>query len=48
MIRFSYASWRPLSCWGALLAALGTLGYYMAYGYIAWRTVRGDFSIGDL
>ncbi|MDR5671460.1 hypothetical protein KPA97_69720, partial [Burkholderia cenocepacia] len=26
----------------------GTLGYYMAYGYIAWRTVRGDFSIGDL
>ena len=34
--------------WGTLLAALGTLGYYLAYGYIAWRTVRGDFSIGDL
>ena len=34
--------------WGTLLAALGTLGYYVAYGYIAWRTVRGDFSIGDL
>jgi ATP-binding cassette subfamily B protein len=34
--------------WGTLLAALGTLGYYAAYGYIAWRTVRGDFSIGDL
>jgi ATP-binding cassette subfamily B protein len=34
--------------WGALLAALGTLGYYVAYGYIAWRTVRGDFTIGDL
>ena len=34
--------------WGTLLAALGTLGYYMAYGYIAWRTVRGDFTIGDL
>jgi ATP-binding cassette subfamily B protein len=34
--------------WGSLLAALGTLGYYVAYGYIAWRTVRGDFSIGDL
>jgi len=34
--------------WGVLLAALGTLGYYVAYGYIAWRTVRGDFSIGDL
>ena len=34
--------------WGTLLAALGTLGYYIAYGYIAWRTVRGDFTIGDL
>ena len=34
--------------WGVLLAALGTLGYYVAYAYIAWRTVRGDFSIGDL
>src|SRR5690606_24707372 len=33
---------------GPLLAALGTLGYYIAYAYIAWRTVRGDFSIGDL
>ncbi len=34
--------------WGTLLAALGTAGYYVAYAYIAWRTVRGDFSIGDL
>ena len=34
--------------WGTLLAALGTLGYYVAYAYIAWRTVRGDFTIGDL
>ena len=34
--------------WGTLLAAFGTLGYYIAYAYIAWRTVRGDFSIGDL
>jgi ATP-binding cassette subfamily B protein len=34
--------------WGTLLAALGTLGYYIAYAYIAWRTVKGDFSIGDL
>lgn len=39
---------RRRAFWGALLAALGTLGYYVAYGYIAWRTVRGDFSIGDL
>ncbi|MCA9534437.1 MAG: ABC transporter ATP-binding protein [Myxococcales bacterium] len=34
--------------WGALLTALGTLGYYAAYGVITWRTVRGDFSVGDL
>ena len=34
--------------WGSLLTALGTLGYYIAYAYIAWRTVRGEFSIGDL
>ncbi|PBJ83180.1 ABC transporter ATP-binding protein [Lysobacteraceae bacterium NML93-0399] len=34
--------------WGTLFAALGTLGYYAAYAYICWRTVRGDFSIGDL
>src|SRR5690606_30762411 len=26
----------------------GTVGYYLAYAIIAWRTVRGDFSIGDL
>ena len=34
--------------WGGLLTALGTLGYYTAYAFIAWRTLRGDFSIGDL
>ncbi|MCA1713940.1 MAG: ABC transporter ATP-binding protein/permease [Gammaproteobacteria bacterium] len=39
---------RRRALWGTLLAALGTLGYYLAYAYIAWRTVRGDFSIGDL
>lgn len=39
---------RRRAFWGALLAALGTLGYYVAYAYIAWRTVTGDFSIGDL
>ncbi|TDK21533.1 ABC transporter ATP-binding protein [Luteimonas aestuarii] len=39
---------RRRAFWGALLATLGTLGYYVAYAYIAWRTVRGDFSIGDL
>ncbi|QNP40968.1 ABC transporter ATP-binding protein [Lysobacter solisilvae (ex Woo and Kim 2020)] len=39
---------RRRALWGTLLAALGTLGYYVAYAYIAWRTVKGDFSIGDL
>ncbi len=39
---------RKRAFWGTLLAALGTLGYYIAYAYIAWRTVRGDFTIGDL
>lgn len=39
---------RKRAFWGTLLAALGTLGYYTAYAYIAWRTISGDFSIGDL
>ncbi|HEX7154836.1 MAG TPA: ABC transporter ATP-binding protein [Thermoanaerobaculia bacterium] len=34
--------------WGALLTAVGTLGYYLAYAFIAWRTLRGEFTIGDL
>jgi ATP-binding cassette subfamily B protein len=47
-----YAANRALAMrragWGGLLTTLGTLGYYVAYAYIAWRTVRGEFSIGDL
>jgi ATP-binding cassette subfamily B protein len=34
--------------WGGVLTALGTVGYYVAYGYLAWRTLVGQFSIGDL
>jgi len=34
--------------WGGLLTSFGTLGYYVAYAYIAWRTLQGAFSIGDL
>ena len=34
--------------WGGLLTALGTAGYYVAYAYIAWRTLAGQFTIGDL
>jgi ATP-binding cassette subfamily B protein len=34
--------------WGGLLTAIGTAGYYVAYAFIAWGTLRGRFSIGDL
>jgi ATP-binding cassette, subfamily B, bacterial len=34
--------------WGGAFGALGTMGYYFAYAYIAWRTLTGAFSIGDL
>ncbi|WP_250623476.1 ABC transporter ATP-binding protein [Pinirhizobacter soli] len=34
--------------WGGLFTTVGTLGYYGAYALIAWRTVHGEFSIGDL
>jgi ATP-binding cassette subfamily B protein len=34
--------------WGGLFTAIGTIGYYFAYAYIAWRTLAGEFSIGDL
>jgi ATP-binding cassette subfamily B protein len=34
--------------WGGLFTALGTLGYYGAYGYIAWRTIGGALTLGDL
>ena len=34
--------------WGGVLTALGTLGYYVAYALIVFRTLTGQFSIGDL
>ncbi|WP_291408801.1 ABC transporter ATP-binding protein [Devosia sp.] len=34
--------------WGALFAAISTLAYYAAYAFIVWRTVTGEFTIGDL
>ena len=33
---------------GAWLAALGTVGYYAAYAYLAWRAVTGGLTVGDL
>jgi ATP-binding cassette, subfamily B, bacterial len=34
--------------WGSALTAIGTLGYYVAYAFIAWRTLTGFLTIGDL
>ena len=34
--------------WGGLLAILGQLGYYSAYAYSIYNTIRGRYSIGDL
>lgn len=34
--------------WGALFSAISTLTYYGAYGFIVWRTIVGEFTIGDL
>jgi ATP-binding cassette subfamily B protein len=34
--------------WGGVLAIVGQLGYYGAYGYSIWRTVQGRYTVGDL
>jgi ATP-binding cassette subfamily B protein len=48
----SYDATRTLSFkrarWGSLLTAFGTIGYYVAYAYIVWRTIAGQFTVGDL
>lgn len=36
------------AAWGTLFAALASCAYYLAYALIVWRTVRGEFSLGDL
>jgi ATP-binding cassette subfamily B protein len=47
-----YAANRKLAIrrarWGGLFTTIGTIGYYLAYAYIAWRTLTGEFSVGDL
>jgi ATP-binding cassette subfamily B protein len=47
-----YAANRKLAVrrasWGGVFTAIGTIGYYLAYAYIAWRTLAGEFSVGDL
>ena len=39
---------RQRSGWMGLLTAVGTSGYYAAYAFITWRTLAGQFTIGDL
>jgi ATP-binding cassette subfamily B protein len=34
--------------WMALLTGVGTLGYYSGYAWLAWRTIDGQFTVGDL
>ncbi|WP_420457592.1 ABC transporter ATP-binding protein [Rubrivirga sp.] len=34
--------------WGGALSTVGSLGYYVAYAFIVYRTAAGAFSIGDL
>ncbi len=34
--------------WGGVLAIVGQLGYYGAYGYSIYQTIKGKYSIGDL
>ena len=36
------------AAWGGVFTGVGTVGYYLAYAYIVWRTLEGEFSIGDL
>ena len=47
-----YAANRKLALrrakWGGLFTAIGASGYYIAYAYIVWRTLAGEFSVGDL
>ncbi len=36
------------AAWGSVLTAVSTIAYYFAYAYIVWRTLHGEFSIGNL
>ena len=36
------------AAWGSVLTAVSTIAYYFAYAYIVWRTLHGEFTIGNL
>ncbi|MHC1479774.1 ABC transporter ATP-binding protein [Frateuria aurantia] len=40
-------AWRRAG-WRMVYATLGTLGYYLAYAWIIWRTLHGSLGLGDL
>jgi ATP-binding cassette subfamily B protein len=33
---------------GSLLSVIGTMGFYSAYAFVIWRTVKGGLTIGEL
>jgi ATP-binding cassette subfamily B protein len=36
------------AAWGGVFTGVGTTAYYLAYAHIVWRTLEGDYTIGDL
>lgn len=36
------------AAWSSLAGAIGSFAYYAAYAVVAWRTLKGELSIGDL
>ncbi len=34
--------------WGGMLAIVGQIGYYAAYGLSIYRTIQGSYTVGDL
>jgi ATP-binding cassette subfamily B protein len=52
LARGLYAAHRQLAFrragWGSGFSLIGTAGNYLAYAYIAWRILTGDFTVGDL
>jgi ATP-binding cassette subfamily B protein len=36
------------SAWGSLFSMLGSVGYYLAYAFIIFKTINGKITVGDL
>ena len=36
------------AAWGGLISILGSLGYYLAYLFIIFKTINGELTLGDL